>query len=105
MFGPPNPLKIFIGLLTGIVYDLIWNLTGRKKYSLPIAATISTMVSILLIYLLLNYLNHPRKEYLQSILLWLIPVYGILGYIGGIAGDRIYQKSLKRLSIIKQLKA
>ena len=53
----------------------------------------------------MGYLNHPRKEYLQSILLWLIPLYGILGFIGGLAGDKIYDKSLKNLSVIKQLKA
>lgn len=105
MFGPPGPHKILIGLITGFVYDLVWNLTGRKKYSLPTAAAIATAVSILLIFGLMTYLNHPRADYLRSALKWIAPVYAVLGFIGGLIGNWIYDRSLSRLSVVQQLKS
>lgn len=105
LFGPPGPHKIVIGLITGITYDAVWNLTGRKKFSLPSAAAVATAVSISLIFGLLLYLNHPRKEYLQGILKYIIPLYAILGFVGGLLGNWIYDRSLSRLSVVKQLKS
>lgn len=105
MFGPPGPHKIIIGLITGIVYDTVWNITGRKKFSLPFAASIATAVSISLIFGLMVYLDHPRKDYFQATLKFIIPLYAILGFVGGLIGDWIYKRSLSHLSIVQQLKA
>ncbi len=105
MFGPPGPHKIVIGLITGIVYDVVWNLTGRRKFSLPFAACVATAISIFLIFGLMVYLDHPRKEYLQTILKYIVPLYAFLGFIGGWLGYWIYEKRLASLSIVQQLKA
>lgn len=105
MFGPPGPQKIAIGLLTGLVYDLVWNITGRRKYSLHLAAAFATAFSIALICGLLFALDHPKKEYLLGILKFIIPIYAVLGAIGAAIGNWIYDKSLSRLAIIKQVKA
>lgn len=105
MFGPPGPQKVVIGLITGLVYDLMWLLTGKKKYSLPIAAALSTAVSILLIFGLMFYIGHPKADFMKNILKYLIPVYALLGFIGGEIGNRIYNKTLSNLSIIKQFKS
>jgi len=105
MFGPPGPHKIIIGITTGFAYDFLWNITGRKKFiSLPTAAGIATGLSIVLIFCLMVYLDYPKKDYLQSILKYIIPLYVILGAIGGLIGEWIYERSLSRLSIVKQLK-
>ena len=109
MFGPPHPLKIVIGVITGLVYDLTWFILGKimrlNKIALPVAAALSTMVSIISIYFLMKYLIYPKVEYLRSVLYYIIPVYGILGFIGGAIGESIYNKSLSNMSLIKQLKA
>lgn len=105
MFGPPGPHKIVIGLITGIAYDAVWNLTGRRRFSLPFAAAIATAVSIGLIFGLMVYLDHPRKDYLQTIFWYILSLYAFLGFLGGWLGDWIYEKSLSRLSIVQQLKA
>jgi ABC-type thiamin/hydroxymethylpyrimidine transport system permease subunit len=104
MFGPPGPQKIVIGFMTGLTYDIVSAIGRNWKYSMPSAAAIATMVSIGLIAWLLVLLNHPRKDYLLAILYWLVPVYGVLGFLGGMLGDAIYNKSLSKLSVVKQFK-
>ncbi|MDP2896996.1 MAG: hypothetical protein Q8Q12_10640 [bacterium] len=106
MFGPPGPHKVIIGLSTGLVYDLAWNLTARKRFSLPFAAAVSTAASILLIFLFMVWFfpEHPKRETIAGLLKYLIPVYAVLGFIGGVLGDWIYKKSLADLSIVKMLK-
>ena len=105
MFGPPSPLKILIGFATGFVYDLVWYLIPSKKFSLPLAAALSTIVSIVLIFFLMSFLSYPKADYLRSILYFVIPLYGTLGFLGGVIGEKIYDKSLANLSLIKQLKS
>ncbi len=105
MFGPPGPQKIVIGLFTGLVYDCVWLLTGRRRYSLPLAAAVSTALSILLIFALMVLMAYPRKEYLQSLLKYLVPLYAFLGFLGALIGNWIYDRSLSRISIVLQLKA
>lgn len=105
MFGPPGPHKILVGAATGLVYDLVWSITGRRKFSLPIAAALSTAVSILLICLLITvfFPEHPKRDTIQKLLKYLIPVYAVLGFIGGCLGNWIYAQYLARLSTVKIL--
>jgi len=105
MFGPPGPHKIAIGLLIGIIYDLTWNLLGRRKYSLPIAASIATACSIVFILLLMMLLGHPRVDYLRSILYYAVPLYAGLGFAGAWFGEKIYEKRIRGLPIIKQFRS
>jgi hypothetical protein len=105
LFGPPGPQKVLIGVLTGLSYDLVWNLSGRRKWSLPAAAAISTALSIVLIFGLMVLLDHPRKDYLRSILAFTVPLYAVLGVVGAVIGNRIYDKSLGRLAVVQQLQA
>lgn len=105
LFGPPGPHKVLIGLITGLVYDVVWNLGARKKFSLPIAAAIATVVSILLIFGLMTYLHYPRADYLKSVLKYIGPMYAVLGFAGGLIGNWIYDRSLSRLSVVQQLKS
>jgi hypothetical protein len=92
-------------MLTGFVYDVVWDLTGRRRFSLPIAAAVSTAVSILLIFGLMVLMAYPRKDYLQALLKYLVPLYAFLGFLGALIGNWIYDRSLSGLSVIKQLKA
>lgn len=109
IFGPPGPQKIFIGLITGFVYDMVWLLTRKnnllRKYSFPIAAALSTAVSIILIFQLMVYLGHPKADFMKKILYYLIPLYAILGAVGGWLGNKIYTKTLSGLSIVQQFKS
>lgn len=107
MFGPPGPHKIIIGLITGLTYDIVWyGLCSVKfeKVALPIAAAVATGVSLLLVYQLLVYLGHPKMETLGKIVLWMTPIYAILGLLGGWLGNLIYAR-IKHLSVVKQLES
>lgn len=100
LFGPPGPQKIIIGLLTGLCYDLVWELMGRSKHSLKVAAFIATALSLILVYFLMTKLDHPKLESLKNIIYWAPFVYGLLGAIGAMLGESIYSKFLKDNSYV-----
>jgi len=104
MFGPPGPHKVIIGLLTGLVYDLTWNLTGRRRFSLPVAAAMATAASIALIFGLMILLGHPRVSYLRSIMYYIVPLYGALGFLGAWFGNWIYDKRIQGLPMAEQFR-
>jgi len=105
MFGPPGPHKAIIGIVTGLVYDGVWNVTGRRSWSLFLAAALATACSIFLIFGLMVILEYPRADYLRAMLKYLVPAYAALGWIGAMLGNRIYETSLRELSLVKQLRA
>lgn len=101
LFGPAGPHKIIIGFITGLSYDLVWELFKRNKHSLKVAAFIATAISLILVYFLMKFLNHPKISSLASIIFWAPIVYGFLGVIGAIIGDSIYNKYLKTSGYVK----
>ncbi len=111
IFGPPGPQKIFIGLGTGIIYDILWYILDKnpfeklKRISPAISASGATGFSIFLMLELLKWLNYPKKEILEK---WFVPfliIYSALGFFGGYLGNWIYENHLKDINIIKQLKS
>lgn len=110
MFGPPGVHKILIGLVTGITYDFVWALCDRmsrlKRVALPLAAALSTAVSITLIYglMLLVFPEHKGLGTLQKYLPYFILVYGVLGFLGALLGNWIYSTSISKLSALRILR-
>lgn len=105
LFGPPGPHKIIIGFFTGLTYDVVWELMKRKRWSLPVAAFVSTALSLVLVFFLMKYLNHPKLETLQKIILYAIPIYGIMGFFSAwIGNNTIYDKFLQNNGFIKFIK-
>ncbi len=105
LFGPPGPYKIAIGACTGIVYDLVWFTLSKlklEKLALPAAAAVATGVSLLLVFWLLSYLGHPKTDDLRKILVFAVPIYALLGLLGGWLGNVIYGR-IKHLSVVRQL--
>lgn len=106
MFGPAGPHKIFIGFLTGLIYDLVWTIAGRNRtFSLPIAAAVSTAFSIIFILTLMKlfYPDHMAIETLSRLWMLFSPIYGALGFIGAWIGNYIFNKSIKDSPLIKKL--
>lgn len=104
-FGPPGVAKVLVAIVTGIVYDLTWLLLGRTRLASGLAAAISTMTSLVAIFLLLVFLGHPRADYLRGILPYALPVYGALGFVGAMIGEWVYRNHLSSLASVRQLKA
>jgi len=104
MFGPAGPQKVLIGLATGLVYDIVWEILGRRKWSLSWAAAISTAVSIVLIWQLMILLDHPKASNLSKYIYYLIGLYGVLGFIGAIIGNWIYDKYFADRKIVASIK-
>lgn len=101
LFGPAGPQKIILGLVTGLSYDLVWELMKRSKHSLKIAAFVATSISLVFVYFLMKFLNHPKISSLASIIYWAPFVYGILGVVGAYIGESIFKKYLSGNSYVK----
>lgn len=104
-FGPPGVQKLLVGVATGVVYDLVWVAFKRSRLGSGFAAAASTMTSLFTIYRLLVYVGHPRAEYLEKMLPYALPTYGVLGFIGAMIGEWIYRNHLSDLSAVRQLRA
>jgi hypothetical protein len=104
LFGPAGPQKVLIGLATGLTYDIVWEAFKRNKWSLPFAAALSTAVSIVLIWRLMVFLDHPKAEYLAKYIYYMIPAYGILGFLGAMCGNWVYDKYFSQRKIVAVIK-
>ena len=97
MFGPPGVPKVLIGLATGMVYDVGWWVFARwqrtSRIAIPIAAALSTAVSIALIWRLMTWINHPRAGWMGTIIMYIAPVYAALGFLGGMFANWIFERN------------
>jgi len=103
LFGPAGIHKVGVGFLTGVVYDLVWLASGNRRFSIPIAAAISTTVSILAIWQLMVVLEHPRAEWMGSVLMFIAPLYAVLGFLGGWFGNWVFDNRFKNNERVRQI--
>lgn len=105
IFGPPVIAKIGIGFVTGLAYDLVWELCGRRPRGFIVAAAVATAVSILSIFVVMTWVNHPRLDFMRKAIWYLIPLYAALGGVGAWLGHSVVWKRLERAGFVKQLQA
>ena len=103
IFGPPGVYKIFLLLMTGLIYDLIVIVLKRNKTSYIITGTIVGMCAPLLIYISLILIGLPGPEKLKPMLAIFSVVYAVLGAIGAYLGIWIFENKLKNKAFVRQL--
>jgi len=103
MFGPPGPQKVLIGITTGIVYDLTISVLQRRKIGYIMAGGLSSLYAILAIFTVLVWLRLPSAERLRHLLIYFVPVYTLLGGIGGWLGVHVFDRRLSKLAVVRNL--
>lgn len=104
MFGPPGPHKIIIGLVTGIVYDLVISVFRRSNWGYRLAGGAAALLAIFAIWALLLALNMPGADKIGRVIQYIAPLYFVLGVIGGHLGVWLFDGSLRRLAVVRHLR-
>jgi hypothetical protein len=103
MFGPPGPLKLLVGLATGVFYEItIWVLR-RTRLAFAIAGGLGAATAIAAIWLLLIALHAQGAAKIADAAKYIFVLYFVLGVIGGLFGYMIWERSLKHLAIVRQI--
>ncbi len=95
--------KIPINVLVGLAADSFLLSTKYKKWSYFVGFYVLATVNTLAFIFFMKMFNVPGVEKLAAILWWLIPVYWVLGTIGILIGEAIYNK-LKNNKTYLQIK-
>lgn len=103
--GPPGLHKILMLFIIGLIVDIILLLTKRSNRGYIFAGFITGIDVVVFIYLSLLLLGLPGEEKLRAIVIPLSIVSGIMSGLGAYIGLNIYDKKLKHLSIIQNLKS
>jgi hypothetical protein len=102
--GPPGAFKIANGILIGLVFDIVVILGQRGFWAYVAAGSLAAVTSITSIYAAMLLLGLPGAEKLQPLLLPLTIMQAITGAIGGWLGSMIYERRLKNLRFVRQLR-
>ena len=103
IIGPPGIIKIIIGILFGLTFDIALFLFRKTKFRFAISGASGVIMAFYLMYLMFVLLDLPEAGKMQPLLLPLTAIYAILGAVGSHIGFLIYDKKLKDKAFIKQM--
>lgn len=103
--GMPGAHKIVIGLLTGLVMDILFIFLKRSHVSYFIVGGIMSDVMTVLTLFAMMILNiSPESvEKLSKYIWYLLPLYFVMGGLGMFLGSKIFDKRFSHINIIKSL--
>lgn len=106
--GPPGIYKIPVGLVVGVVWDisiLIFKRIDKENVGYVVGGASMSITSMLGVLAFMVLLGLPGVEKLQSLILYLIIFYAILGAISVYLGILIYNKKIQYLDSIQHFKS
>jgi len=103
ILGPPSPFKIVLGLLVGIIADLVVLAFRYKKFGYYLSFTIGNLITLPAWIGIMILFGLPKVDEVIS-MIWIIAlVYFIQGIFGAWIGIKLYEKKLSKTKIIKQI--
>lgn len=103
--GPPGAHKLLIGLLGGLVLDIILTVTGRKNWGYLVAGGAMSLTIMFGVFGVAVYFDFPAAEKLKQYIVYIIPINFVLGVLGTWLGVLLFDKRLHRVPFIKNLQA
>jgi hypothetical protein len=103
-FGPPGVYKLLMGLIVGIIIDVILFYANYKKVAYYIGMGLIFLLSVPLLYVFLILLQMPAAEKIASLIFPLMGVYLVEALIGTWLGFKFY-KRIENKSFIKQIQS
>lgn len=104
-FGSPGAYKILVGLVLGLLVDLVLYAGRYKKWVYYLAVFFGFLVVAPVMWGLLILLNLPGAEELGKMVVILMFIQGVEGVIGCWLARLVYNKKLKNSRIIKQIQS
>lgn len=103
VFGPPGVYKILLGLIVGIVADMIVFSSNYRKIGYYLGLTAGIIVSLPILLYFMNLLGLPGAKELSSVLWFIIGLSAVESLIGTWIGMNLYEKKISKMRIIKQI--
>lgn len=101
--GPPGAHKLLIGLVAGLVWDvLLWALRWTKL-AYFVSGAVMMLTVMLGVFGLAIYFGFPAAEQLRSAIYAILPINMILGLIGTYIGLTIYDRKLAQVAFVRNL--
>lgn len=104
IIGPPGIYKIVIGLVLGLLGDVILFLFRYKNLGYYLSLTIANVLTIPFLYFFLIKLGLPGASELKSAVVYFIPIVVVEGLLGAWIGIKLYNK-IKTKRFVKQLQS
>ena len=104
ILGPPGVYKVFIGVVLGLIIDLVILAFSYKKIGYMLSFAIGNTIVIPVLYYALIYLGLPGAAELKSAMAFFIVVLVVESVIASWIGIKIYEKKLKNARFIKQIR-
>jgi len=102
--GPPGIHKIAVMFLLGLIVDVIIYAFKRSDLGYMLGAAGGSACGPVSIYMVLVSLGLPQADALKPLLLVSSITYAILGFAGAYVGLLVYDKKIKHLSVVQNLK-
>jgi hypothetical protein len=103
--GPPGVHKVLIGILIGLVTDVVLTLGKRARWSYIVGGSLGAVTSILSIYVALIALKLPGASKLAPLLIPLAVMQAVLGALAAWVALQIFQRRLSKLTSVQRLMA
>jgi len=103
LMGPPGPYKILVGLVCGLTFDLILYFLKYRFYSFLIGFLGYVLIMLIGTYTAYSYLKLPQLDKFKNLMFILAIIFTIEGWIAAWLGKIIFEKRIKKLSIVKKI--
>jgi hypothetical protein len=103
IMGPPTPYKVILGLIIGLVADLIVCIFRYKRIGFLLGVAIANAISYPVGYFLALLLGIPGTEELGRVVWFLTIAVLLLGILGDWIGIKLYEKKLGKTKIVRQI--
>ena len=101
--GPPGAQKIVIGVVSGLVWDVLLTLTGRKTWSYLVSGAVMMLVVMFGVYGAALLLGLPGEERIRQVIVYIIPINFALGLFGTWLGLMLFEKRLSKTNFVRKM--
>lgn len=103
-FGPPGWYKVIVGLISGIIWDILISLFKRSKFGYIFSAGVGAVAITYGVFIAVKILGLPAAEKLAKALYLLLPLNFIISSIGAMVGLWLFGKYISKMSFLQNLK-
>ena len=103
VLGPPGAYKIVLGILLGLIADLIVFLFKYKKPGYYLALMVANVLSLIFSYYALIILGLPGADQLKDYLVFFSLWYAFTAFLGSGIAIFLYERKVKNMRLVQQI--
>lgn len=103
--GPPGIYKIPLGIIVGLVLDIIISISNKKDIGYILGGASMSVTNMFGVYVAMYYLSMPGLDMFKKYLVYLVFFYSILGAFSAWLGLLLYKSKIQNLEVINQMKS